>query len=159
MNPMLTYGSENKFHDVVYKTIVRIWLTYYSIALCLSKDYFWDTSLYWRHADGRLRENNCRRDIVMDERIYYVTLFGYYLNHTITHFSDPKRKDFWVLFAHHVITLVLIVVSYNSGYASIGVVLAMCHEFSDLMLSLAKIFRYLGMKTLGDVTFFGFVIS
>jgi len=159
VNPCLEYGSDNKFHDVVWKTIVRMWLTYYSITLCLSKDYFWDTSLYWRHADGRLRGNYCRRDLSSDERLYYVFLFGYYLNHTITQFNDPKRKDFWALCAHHVITLLLILISYNSGYTSIGVVLGMCHEPSDLLLSVAKICRYLGMKTTGDVTFFAFVIS
>ena len=158
-NPKLGYGEVEKFREVLYKIILRIWFTYYSITLCLSKDYFWDPSLFYRHADGRLRDNMCTREIAVDERIYYVTLFGYYLNHTLTQFNDPKRKDFWALCLHHIVTLLLIVLSYKSGFSSIGVVLAMCHEPSDLLLAIAKIFRYLGMKVLTDVFFIIFTIS
>jgi len=158
-NPKLGYGEVEKFQEVLYKIILRIWFTYYSITLCLSKDYFWDPTLFYRQADGRLRDNNCTRQIALDERIYYVTLFGYYLNHTLTQFSDPKRKDFWALCAHHIITLCLLLLSYKSGYSSIGVVLAMCHEPSDLLLALAKLFRYLGMKMVTDAFFIVFTLS
>jgi hypothetical protein len=159
LNPKLGYGTMDKFHEVTYKIIIRTWFNYYSISLCLSKDYFWDTSLYWKHADGTLRENICSRIITSDERIYYVMIFGYYLNHTLTQFSDPQRKDFWALCAHHVFTLCLILLSYKSGYSSIGVVMAMCHEPSDLLLAVAKLFRYLGMKTTTDIIFIIFSIS
>jgi len=97
--------------------------------------------------------------IAVDERIYYVLLFGYYLNHTITQFSDPVRKDFLALCMHHIVTLILISLSYNSGFSSVGVVLAMCHEPSDLLLSVAKIFKYVGMSLVTDVLYVVFSIS
>jgi len=159
VNITLEYGELEKFHDVLYKSLVRTWLTYYSIALCLSKDYFWDTSLYFRYDDGSLRGNHCSRNITVDERIYYVALFGYYLNHTITQFNDPVRQDFLALFMHHVVTLMLIILSYKSGFSSVGVVLAMCHEPSDMLLSFAKIFRYLGMKNVTDILYVIFSFS
>jgi hypothetical protein len=36
---------------------------------------------------------------------------------------------------------------------------AMCHEPSDLLLAVAKLFRYLGMKTTTDIIFIIFSIS
>jgi len=159
INLELGYGTLEKFREVVYKIVIRIWFTYYSTALCLSKDYFWDNSLYWRYADGTVRASDCARDIAIDERIYYITLGGYYLNHTLTQFSDPRREDFYALCAHHLITLWLIIMSYESGFSSIGVVVAMCHEPSDLLLAVAKMFRYLGMTLTTDVLFFVFTLS
>jgi len=159
INVQLDCGTLEKFREVVYKILIRIWLTLYSTLLCLSKDYFWDTSLYWRYPGGALRENRCTRDIQVDERIYYVTLYGYYLNHTLTQFNDPRREDFYALCAHHLITLCLIMMSYKSGMASIGVVVAMCHEPSDLLLAVAKMCRYLGMTITTDVLFGIFTIS
>jgi len=159
INVKLGYGSLEKFREVVYKILIRIWLTFYSTLLCLSKDYFWDPTLYWRYPSGALRGNDCTRDIQIDERIYYVTLCGYYLNHTITQFNDPRREDFYALCAHHLITLCLIMMSYKSGLASIGVVVAMCHEPSDLLLAIAKMFRYLGMTFTTDVLFGIFTFS
>jgi len=157
--PPLSHGEHDKFLEVTFKIIVRFWHVFFSISLCLGKDYFWNPDLIWSYGDGRLRENLCSREIMADERLYYITMFGYYFHHTLTQFNDPKRSDFWVLFLHHIITLLLILGSYNSGYTSVGVILAMCHEPSDLMLGLAKFSKYLGMKYCADIFFALFFVS
>jgi len=159
INVELGYGTLEKLRDVAYNIIIRFWLTLYSTSLCLSKDYFWDTSLYWKYPDGALRQNGCTREVQTDERLYYVTLFGYFLNHTLMQFSVPRREDFYALFVHHIVTLCLIMMSYKSGFTSIGVVVAMCHEPSDLFLVVAKMFRYLGITLITDVFFLIFIIS
>jgi len=157
--PKLSYGEHKKFLEVTFKIIVRFWHVYFSISLCLGKDYFWNTDLIWSYGDGRLRENMCQREIMPDERLYYITMFGYYFHHTLTQFNDPKRSDFWVLFLHHIVSLMLISGSYKSGYTSVGVILAMCHEPSDLMLGLAKFCKYMGIKYFADIFFALFFVS
>jgi len=157
--PKLSYGDEKKFIEVTFKVIIRFWHTYYSISLCHSKDYFWNTDLIWSYGDGRVREYGCRRELDLDERVYYVSMFGYYLHHTLTQFSDPKRSDFWVLFLHHIVTLLLICGSYKSGYTSVGIIVAMCHEPSDLLLGLAKFCRYVGFTHGTDIFFGLFFVS
>jgi len=156
--PKLAHGVHDKFHDMIYKIIMHSWFTCYSISLCLSKDYFWDTTLLWAYEDGRLREHNCTRRITLGERILYITMFGFYLLLMLTQFHDPQRSDFWAYFAHHVITMILVTVGYSSGYASLGIIVALCHGPTDIFLALAKLCIYLGMKFLTDVFFVLFVI-
>merc|ERR1712243_431142 len=119
---MFSGKEKEKYRWVLYKLVIRTVLSYYAVNLCVSKDYFWDTSLLYKFANGAIRDNSCTRDITADERVYIITLFGYYLNHTITQKSEWRRKDFWVLCLHHIVCLILIVLCYMTGYASLLVV-------------------------------------
>lgn len=157
--PKLVKGDYVKLHEVVHKLIIRSLLTYYSISLCLSKDYFWDPTLLWAYKDGRIRDNGCTRISTPDERVYYVALFGYYLQHMLTQFNDAKRSDFWILVAHHIVTMILIMGSYTNGFTSIGILIATFHEPSDAFLSICKFCTYLGIKLGAEIFFFLLIIS
>ena len=56
--------------------------------------------------------------IPMDIRVLYSVECGFYL-HSIyaTLYMDERRKDFVVMLCHHVLTLVLIIVSYATRQA------------------------------------------
>jgi len=157
--PKLVSGDLHKFHDALHKSIVRVWLTYYSISLGLSKEYFWDPTLLWAYEDGQIREN-CTRRITPDEHVLYISMFGYYLQQMLSMFHEPKRADFWAIFTHHVLTTILLIGAHSSGWAAgAGVIVAFCHELPDHILVLAKCCVYLGIQYLADAFFALLVIS
>lgn len=98
--------------------------------------------------------------------LYYVEC-GFYL-HSIyaTLYMDEKRKDFVVMLIHHVLTLVLITVSYStrwaywttdtcqqvtrgqravsiSSYHKVGILVIFVHDVTDILLEMTKCHVYL----------------
>jgi ceramide synthetase len=51
--------------------------------------------------------------IPFDIKLIYIVECGFYIHSTYaTLFMDARRKDFYVMIAHHVLTLMLISISY-----------------------------------------------
>lgn len=63
------------------------------------------------------------------------------------------------MLSHHVITIVLVYASYALHYTRIGCLLLVLLDFCDILLALAKMFKYLEVPVAPDVTFVVFVIS
>ena len=67
-----------------------------------------------------------------------------YLWHLISLiFVDEKRKDFNILFIHHAVTLLAIVMSYTIKFYDMGLLIYFLHDFNDPFLEVAKIFHYI----------------
>lgn len=92
-------------------------------------------------------------------RWYYFISFGHYIHLFVTQFFEPKRKDWWEMFIHHLVTMALLFFSYIVSFLRIGVVVLLCHDVSDVMLELAKLFNYLKLGTLCDTTFTLFAVT
>jgi hypothetical protein len=63
------------------------------------------------------------------------------------------------MFIHHIVTMLLLFFSYLVNFLRIGVVVLLCHDGSDVFLELAKLFNYLKMGSLCDVTFSVFALA
>jgi len=92
-------------------------------------------------------------------RWYYYLSFGHYVHLFVTQFFEPKRKDWWEMFIHHIVTMALLFFSYVINFVRIGTVVLLCHDGSDVFLELAKLFNYLKMGSLCDVTFSIFAVA
>ena len=53
------------------------------------------------------------------------------------------RKDFWVMSAHHCVTMGLLSLSWLTGYVRIGIVVLVIHNAFDPFLHAAKCTHYL----------------
>jgi hypothetical protein len=84
---------------------------------------------------------------------------GHYIHLCFSQFSDVKRKDFWEMMIHHIVTILLIVFSYGSNFIRVGSLVLLVHDGSDVFLELAKLFNYCGWQILCDATFVFFAIS
>ncbi|KAJ3064263.1 Ceramide synthase 3 [Podochytrium sp. JEL0797] len=61
--------------------------------------------------------------------------------------------------AHHVATVIVMLMSYVMGFTRAGVVVLLLHDFSDPIMELAKCCLYAGQKVLADVFFGIFAIT
>jgi len=73
----------------------------------------------------------------------YIFQFGFYWHTLYAHFTmEVKREDYWILFCHHLVTLVLIYWSYAIKFERIGLLVLVTHDTNDVFLELGKTYVY-----------------
>ncbi|KXS18068.1 longevity-assurance protein [Gonapodya prolifera JEL478] len=92
-------------------------------------------------------------------RNYYTCIAAHYLYSTYSHFTEPKLKDFWEMFVHHLVTLFLIGGSWAYGFHRVGVFVMILHDISDPFMELAKAANYMGAQMAANILFVSFAIS
>lgn len=112
---------------------------------CNQKPWFWSTHELWIGYPQQL--------VTTDMYYYYVISLAFYLSLLVTQFFDVKRKDFWQMFAHHVVTISLMMFSFFCNFARVGCLILVIHDSADYWLELAKMLLYAKKKFLCDLAF------
>lgn len=89
-------------------------------------------------------------------KFYYIFESCYYLNELFTMFVEPKKKDFYQMVLHHLITLLLMKLSFNTRFYKFGAAIMILHDVSDPFLELAKVENYLKNVIFPDIIFLMF---
>lgn len=63
------------------------------------------------------------------------------------------------MFIHHIVTVLLLSFSWTCNFHRIGTLVLVIHDFADIPLDGAKIFRYLKMQRISDIVFAIFAFS
>ena len=89
---------------------------------------------------------------------YYSIELSFYMSLLVSQFTDVKRKDFWQLFVHHIVTIALILLSYMFNFQRVGTLILLLHDSVDYWLELAKMANYAKFEKLCDRLFIVFTI-
>ncbi|GAA6058164.1 hypothetical protein JCM3770_007036 [Rhodotorula araucariae] len=89
---------------------------------------------------------------------YYLVSTAFYLNQIIVINLEAPRKDYYQMFAHHIITSVLMMFSYVLNWTRIGNTILCTMDLVDILLPLAKLFKYVGRHRASDATFATFMV-
>ncbi|GAY54885.1 hypothetical protein CUMW_160210 [Citrus unshiu] len=133
-------------------------LTYYAtVEFCILKfacdePWFTDTNLYFKGWPNQ--------ELKLPIMLYYMCQCGFYIYSIAALLTwETRRKDFAVMMAHHVITVLLIGYSYFTRFFQIGSIILALHDASDVFMEAAKVFKY-SENELGATVIFGlFAIS
>ena len=114
-----------------------LWLTSFYVTFYRGHDFYQNTSLLF---------TNDRNDI-FDIKLCYALEASFYFHALFaTLFLDAKRKDDVAMIIHHVVTLGLICFSYKINMMTIGVLIFMLDDISDILLELARVFKYITLS-------------
>ena len=72
---------------------------------------------------------------------------------------EHKRKDFRQMFVHHVVTIVITLVSYQIDFNRVGAVVKLLMDPADVPLHGAKLCKYCGLEFIADRCFELFALS
>jgi len=61
----------------------------------------------------------------------------------IHRFFDEQRKDYFVMYIHHIATIALVSWSFSAGYLRIGLLVLYVHDVSDVFIDTLKMANYL----------------
>ena len=170
----------DKFKESFWKAAVYFFFTAYGVYFMGSKPWFYDRSQFWH---GFYKEDpSCAGDwksdlpqwdhscphlcttekwpscstckFSFDVKFYYMCELGYYLQGIVSLLVwETRRKDFGVMMAHHVVTVILITFSHWARLLRIGTMVFLAHDVSDVPLELAKASRYANIDGLTNVFF------
>ena len=97
---------------------LSIWI--YGLVILYEKPWFWDTIHCWIDYP--------KHKITNDVYWYYTIELGFYLSLLVTQFFDIKRKDFWQMFIHHIVTISLLMFSYACSFTRLGTLVLIIHD-------------------------------
>jgi len=100
-----------------------------------------------------------RQNINWGLQAYYVYGISFYTFSCICLFIDEKKKDFSAMLLHHIVTILLILVSGMGGMLRIGAVIMISFDKSDILLETAKICNRLKLHNSAATFFVMFVAS
>jgi acyl-CoA-dependent ceramide synthase len=92
-------------------------------------------------------------------KYYMLAQLAFWLQQVIVVNIEKRRKDFWQMISHHIVTIALVYCSYRYGLTQVGNVVLILMDFNDLIFSVAKCLKYLKLQTLCDIMFGVFVVS
>ena len=65
---------------------------------------------------------------------YYMCGSAFYWSLMLSQFFDNKRKDYWVMFIHHLSTICLLGFSWTCNLTRIGTLVLVLHDCADASL-------------------------
>lgn len=83
---------------------------------------------------------------------------SFYWSLIVSQFFDIKRKDFWQMFVHHIVTLLLMALSWVCNLHRVGSLVLVIHDCADIFLEAAKITKYANYQKLCDAIFAIFTV-
>lgn len=91
-------------------------------------------------------------------KAYYLIQLACWLSQIYVVNVEEKRKDYYQMFTHHIVTVALVTGSYYYYYMRVGHVILVLMDVGDVLLSSAKMLKYAGYNTLCDYMFGLFLI-
>jgi len=140
-----------KATESCWRCVFYFFLFSFGAFTLLPTEWLYDTNLWMK---GYLR----KQDFNVYLKSYYLLELSFYTSLLFSQFIDSKRKDFYQMFLHHIVTIMLIFSSYAIGQFRIGVVIMFIHDAADYWLEAAKVFNYAKRQKLCDGFFVAFAI-
>ncbi|KAJ2780847.1 Sphingosine N-acyltransferase lag1 [Coemansia javaensis] len=136
------------------------WLTVYYILSLSAGLYVMAQGPHWMNtAHFWIGYPDGHREMTALMKSYYLVQMGFWFQQIFVLLVEEKRKDFVVMFVHHIVTCNLMGWSLYMNYTRIGNAILCCMDSSDIFLSGTKCMRYLGLERLSVGSFVVFVLS
>lgn len=139
-----------KFTETAWRFVFYASAFVYGVRVLWDKPWLWDTLHCWY---------DFPHHPVADETWwYYMIELGFYEACTLSHFVNVKRKDFWQMFVHHIVTIILLCLSWTINLHRVGSLVLVVHDFADVPLEFGRMARYATWLRLANVTFAIFTV-
>ncbi|PVU90892.1 hypothetical protein BB559_004397 [Furculomyces boomerangus] len=86
-------------------------------------------------------------------KFYYLFQTSFWTSAFIYLFIEKRRSDFLAMFAHHTITISMLLGSYYTNFTAMGTIIHTSMDFADIFVPLAKLFKYLDYQLACTITF------
>jgi len=97
---------------------------------------------------------------------FYTLALGSYFHLFAFQFIDMRKKDFFEMFLHHTVTILLISLSWLTNFVKFGCLVIFVHDPVDVILEVSKLLNYVhtygGSKIAGvlaDIFFWLFTVT
>ncbi|XP_034389108.1 ceramide synthase 5 [Cyclopterus lumpus] len=141
-------STHTKFCESMWRFTFYSCIFTYGLRFLWQCPWMWDTQLCWYGYPYQVMTPGLYH--------YYVTELAFYWSLMFSQFTDIKRKDFLIMFIHHLATVSLISFSYVNNMTRVGSLVMCVHDASDFLLEAGKLANYAKYQRLCDFLFIVF---
>ncbi|XP_020846567.1 ceramide synthase 6 isoform X3 [Phascolarctos cinereus] len=139
-----------RFCESMWRFTFYLYVFTYGVRFLKKTPWLWNTKQCWY--------NYPYQPLTPDLHYYYILELSFYWSLMFSQFTDIKRKDFVIMFLHHLATISLITFSYVNNMARVGTLVMCLHDAADALLEAAKMANYAKFQKLCDLMFVMFAI-
>jgi len=144
-DPLSKPRQMNKYRDQMWQLVIHVVMTVLEVYILFYEngtEPWWSNSweLWTPHPlEGQLHKMSVHVLYLLQMSIWVDTCFAH-------RFVEEHHKDYFLMYAHHLVTIGLVGLSYFANYQRIGVVVLFLHDISDIPLDLLKILNYCNLE-------------
>ncbi|XP_037539869.1 ceramide synthase 5 [Nematolebias whitei] len=138
-------SMQKKFCESMWRFTFYLVIFIYSLGYLWVSPWMWDIRQCWY--------NYPFQPLAPGQYTHYVAELAFYWSLMFSQFTDIKRKDFFIMFVHHLATILLITFSYGNNMLKAGSLVMCVHDASDVFLEAAKLANYAKYQKLCDALF------
>ncbi|MEQ2212057.1 Ceramide synthase 6, partial [Xenoophorus captivus] len=139
-----------RFCESMWRFTFYLYIFTYGVRFLKKTPWLWNTKECWY--------NYPYQPLTVDIHYYYMLELSFYLSLLFSRFTDIRRKDFLIMFLHHVAAISLIVFSYVNNMARVGTLVMCLHDAADVLIEAAKMANYAKCQILCNLLFAMFAI-
>ncbi|KAG2459665.1 CERS6 synthase, partial [Polypterus senegalus] len=140
----------SRFCESMWRFTFYLYIFTYGVRFLKKTSWLWDTRDCWY--------NYPYQPLTADLHYYYIVELSFYWSLMFSQFTDIKRKDFLIMFMHHIATVSLMTFSYVNNMVRVGTLVMCLHDAADILLEAAKMANYAKCQRLCDVLFVMFAL-
>jgi len=133
----------DKFKESAWRFCFYLFIFLYGCTILKEKPWFEQVINCWRGWPNQPLDDSIRW--------YYIFEGAFYVSLMVSQFSDVKRKDFYQMFLHHIVTLMLMFGSWSVNMVRVGSLVLCLHDAVDWILESCKMSSYSKYETLSTV--------
>ncbi|XP_034963978.2 ceramide synthase 5 [Zootoca vivipara] len=139
-----------KFCESMWRLTFYFSIFTYGLRILWLSPWFWDTRQCWY--------NYPFQPLSSSLYYYYIVELAFYWSLMFSQFIDVQRKDFLIMFIHHLSAIILLSFSYMNNMVRVGSLVLLIHDASDGILEVAKLTNYAKYQRVCDATFVLFCV-
>ncbi|XP_032087428.1 ceramide synthase 6 isoform X3 [Thamnophis elegans] len=139
-----------KFCESLWRFTFYLYIFTYGSRILKKSSWLWNTKQCWIGYPYQ--------PLMPEIHYYYILELAFYWSVMFSQFIDIKRKDFSIMFTHHIVAVMLLIISYVVNFTRVGTLALCLHDVVDVVLEAAKMANYCKFQKLCDFLFLMFAI-
>ncbi|OMJ24114.1 Sphingosine N-acyltransferase lag1 [Smittium culicis] len=98
-------------------------------------------------------------EIPISVKLFYIVQISSWFSQVFTLFVEKKRKDFYIMLSHHIVSISLLALAYCSNITFFGIAVHANMDAVDIFLPLSKMFKYMNFNFGVNTSFIAMFIT
>ena len=129
--------NKSKFISQCWQLVIHVVMGFWERNISFRIGYWDDPMVLWTSREKPVPE---------EARLVFLLQLGIWCYTAFSHrFLEERRKDYFLMYSHHIVTLILLSVALSNNFIAFGIIVLMIHDLSDIPIDLLKISNYLGL--------------
>jgi len=140
-HPLSSKLTMRKWCDQSWQLVIHVSMSIFELLVLADETWFSETMTCWM-------PHPFQQTVKPSLRVLYLTQLAIWIYTAFSHrFIEERKKDYFVMYIHHIATILLVAGSFIYNYTRIGLLVLLCHDVSDIFIDAMKMVNYLKLES------------